>query len=119
MKLKPFNLEAALAGADVVTRNELKVSQLMRFDCDDLQSLYGVIDKCVRTWNDDGSYYIASESRLDLFMVAEIKHGWINIYDNRCTSILFDSKEEAIDSASKCLPTGCTWVDTILIEWEE
>jgi hypothetical protein len=60
MKTKPFNLEKALNGAKVVTRDGREVTQLTCFDTSDNYeySLYGVIGKDICCWARTGQVNI-------------------------------------------------------------
>jgi hypothetical protein len=99
--MKPFDLEAALAGAPVQTRDGRPVTQLTNFSVTSDYSLIGVIEGEFYKWMRDGGHlspYIESER--DLFMAPIIRTGWIARY--RCprkkgyyASIrIYDSKEE-------------------------
>jgi endonuclease YncB( thermonuclease family) len=66
--MKPFNLEAALRGEPVVTRDGRKVNQVTKFDvAPGHDSVVAVIDGRVLSFNGDGCYS-AVESQSDLFM---------------------------------------------------
>ena len=79
MKMKPFNLEEALSGASVVTREGLKVTELHLFkDSTDMFRLFGVVHGLlfggnIKRFTTDGT---GSESIFDLFM--KIEHVIIN-----------------------------------------
>jgi hypothetical protein len=81
MNLKPFDLEKALAGAPVVTRDGLKVHDIyfsMRLGgMDESFPVIGVVDgdKSVLTWTKEGFFMIgAGDSDNDLFMAAEVMY---------------------------------------------
>ena len=79
--MKPFDLERALAGDPVVTRDGEPVTQLTQFiGLDSEEALFGVQDKKVRRWFLDGKYIADDYSRLDLFMAPVKREGWVNIY---------------------------------------
>jgi hypothetical protein len=73
--MKPFNLEAALRGEKVVTRDGRGVSQLIQFvGVDHPVALWGVVDAEDRpfSWYLDGIHNaIINPSPLDLFMYEE------------------------------------------------
>lgn len=74
---KPFNLEAALAGAPVVTRCGEKVTQLTRFiAAAERYNLVGVVDQLMIRWDRFGVAANSNES-LGLFMALTKKTGWI------------------------------------------
>jgi len=72
--MKPFNLEEALNGKTVITRDGRTVSQLHYFDIStfELYPIYGVIDgmRNVQTWAKDGTFDVKTgiERQVDLFM---------------------------------------------------
>lgn len=81
LERKAFNLEQALAGRPVVTRDGRSVMQLVKFDCvDDAGKVYGVVDCKVYVFTSNGEYLHDSGSCLDLFMTPEKK--WVNLYWN-------------------------------------
>ena len=66
--MKPFNLEAALRGEPVVTRDGRKVTQVTKFDvAPGADSVFAVIDGLVFSFYCDGSG-LEAESTIDLFM---------------------------------------------------
>ena len=88
---KPFNLQAALNGAPVITRDGRPVSQLHLFECVDQQKLHGVLGGYVQSWSVDGKYsFSRKEVEADLFMAPTTRKEWVVIYglpnDRRCTA---------------------------------
>jgi len=73
--MKPFNLEAALRGEKVVTRDGREVTQVVKFDgVAPPVSLWGIVgeEKSPRSWYLDGIHNaIINPSPLDLFMYEE------------------------------------------------
>jgi hypothetical protein len=83
MKLEKFDLEKALNGAKVVTREGLEVTQLTKFETGHPYChLYGVVDNRVYQWNVQGKFNpkILGEHNLDLFLSAEPQRIWVNVY---------------------------------------
>jgi len=82
--MKPFDLEKALAGEPVVTRDGRKVTQLHMFNCDEclIYPLYGVVFENLEKWKRDGKYNIREESQNDLFMAEKEMCCWVNVYQN-------------------------------------
>jgi hypothetical protein len=124
--MKPFNLEAALAGEPVVTRNGRPV-KIAGYN-EGLGSLIGWVDDRPKEWDKDGIWNTIFEigGRHDLFMAENQKvkiEGWVNVYSNTervcddsfvaATSHAYKSKKEAKRFASP----SC--IDTVKIEWEE
>ena len=92
--MKPFNLNDALAGHSVVTRNGRKVTQLHFFHgITDKYCLYGVIDEDLHRFTEKGYFFDDGEEHvLDLFMEClykDIDTQFINLYKDRVTGEIF------------------------------
>lgn len=113
MKLKPFNLEEALNGAKVVTRDGREVKQLTFFETKSPFPLIGVCDNgFMSSWQKNGINNTESSiSENDLFIAVETQSVWANVYvdDNRLwIGEAYPSKEEAIKNIykhSNCIKT--------------
>jgi hypothetical protein len=109
--LKPFNLEAALAGKKVVTRSG-KVADILTYykQSPKPQKLLAVVDFAPNLFADNGKFHLEEnrESGLDLFMAPEIVTRWVNVYKQN----LHDSEGSA-KIIGKCSPNYLT---TIKIE---
>lgn len=94
--MKPFNLEEALAGKPVITRDGREVTQLVKFDANyEKYTLYGVVNNIILRWTNDGIFY----NKADLFMKSEKKSIWVNAYhdeDGIMLGVEYKSKEDAI-----------------------
>ena len=81
--MKPFDLAAAKAGADVVTRDGRKVLQLFHFDKaqGDLP-VHAIIegDGLIRNFSTSGSWDNSGGHNLDLFMATKEREAWVNLY---------------------------------------
>lgn len=78
--MKPFDLEAALAGAPVVTRKGGAVTQLVKLDCKDDFSVVGVSPEgWLNTWKVNGKKNPYGDSAADLFMKSQKKKLWIQV----------------------------------------
>ena len=89
--MKPFNLDLALAGESVITRNGNEVTQLHKFDVIDLdaQELYAVIDdRQIESFYLNGQWREKGESGYDLLMAEVEKAQWINIWETKNGYIL-------------------------------
>ena len=116
-KLKPFDLEAALNGAEVVTRTGKEVTEVVVLKT----MIYGrnvlaVIDGNLYSFNQNGRVDGDMEYPNDLFMKPQQVTKWVNIYSTKsgyltCGGGLFDTKEEALE----CLEDS---IDTIQITFE-
>ena len=77
--MKPFNLEQALAGAPVITREGTKVIRLFTVpEAKPNSRLVAVLeDGEIATFNEGGRYYSMRDSSLDLFMAPSKKEVYI------------------------------------------
>jgi hypothetical protein len=91
MNTKPFNLQDALAGKPVVTRDGRKVVSIARLEGGFPYSVVAVLQGNgesalpgsgdVKTFTTTGTFSVVqTESAHDLFMAAEKRTGYINIY---------------------------------------
>jgi len=81
--LKPFNLEQAIAGKPVQTRDGRDVTQITLFNISDTYQVLGVVNKLLLSFTISGEYHIHEDSYLadlDLFMKEEVVEAWINLY---------------------------------------
>jgi len=83
MKLEKFDLEKALNGSKVVTRDGREVLQLTKFES--LRNNYplvGVLDNELKSWNEQGKHsnFYVGDSNLDLFLAVEPQRIWVNVY---------------------------------------
>jgi len=79
--MKPFDLEKALAGEPVVTRDGRPVTQLIKFEAivEDGYVIYGVVNNKIFNFLDSGKYDRTFESHcFDLFMAEPER--WVNVY---------------------------------------
>ena len=114
--MKPFNLEAALAGAKVRTGLGKPATDIAYLpSVDSPYKVVVVIDGGIRYFAETGriSKYSISPF-LDLFMAPDISEGWINIYKGmKIGYCLNKTEEEARATAAPDL------IACVRIEWEE
>lgn len=128
-KFKPFDLEAAKAGAPVMTRDGRPV----RFLAFDVKSEEYPVVAVVPThdgkyesvevytkngkYNDDEYDDIKNKCDYDLVMALTKHRAWVNVYKSEKYHIgdTFDTEEEAIKYGEKF----STYITTVLVEWEE
>jgi hypothetical protein len=116
-KLKPFDLEAALNGAAVVTRDGEKVTEVVILKNKyHGKNVFALINSTLYWFNQDGRIYEAVECSNDLFMKPQQVTKWVNIYSTKsgyltCGGGLFDTKEEALEGLGGS-------IDTIQITFE-
>ena len=109
--MKPFNLEAALAGAPVCTRDGREVAQLKEYELIQGKRLVGVLSGTLMIWLPDGRDTGKFDSQWDLFMAPTKKTGWVARYE-AYISELYGSEEELKMFAPNALSYH-------KIEWEE
>lgn len=106
--MKPFNLEAALKGATVVTREGRPVTQLVLFEAEkDDHPLRGVIDGVVYSFQKDGHFSrMGRETRCDLFMAPKKRTFYVNVFVSRNEpslkpgSNVYTTQQEAVAAAA-------------------
>lgn len=118
--MKPFNLQEALAGKPVVTRDGRKVTEIYHFKTGtSVYSVHACIDGCIREYTQRGTYYeTGNGSDFDLFMEEPVVEGWVNILCTsdgilRVSSTVYATKELAL--ANICAHS-CNYVKTIKID---
>lgn len=105
--MKPFDLELALAGCPVVTRDGREVTQitLFKIPCD---PVVGVVDGMLITWPKSGEYQTSEKSVLDLFMAPKKRTVWVNVYPEEC-HYGYDTKKRADELGGKARIGGKAW----------
>lgn len=98
--MKPFDLEQALAGKPVVTRNGLPVPDVHLFGNASGKFCVGAVIKGeVFLFTLEGKTSLSGESELDLLMSPEKRMVWLNIFDDLKTleyiAVGFNSRESA------------------------
>jgi hypothetical protein len=124
--MKPFNLQAALAGKPVVTRDGRKVTKIVHFSEAESSGwrVVGIATGEVLPVNEFGSYHGTIDSPKDWFMASEKKEGWVNIwgagripgYRERGYKI-FSTQQEAEECAQNTY--GDPYFGAVHVEWEE
>lgn len=119
LKTKPFNLEEALAGKPVVTRDGQQVKKITRFDVNQTNpySVYGLVGDIIGNWTESGKYVAGtpSENPLDLFIETEAICIWVNVRKKRDRLFVehYYLEEEAVENARDT--SGFTFIKTIKI----
>lgn len=121
-KLKPFNLEKALAGEKVVTRDGRNIVEIVKLNkvmgaC----NIVGVTEGGIwYSYTSDGCYWTQwGVSDNDLFMTTTKKQGWMNIYDSHAYNVMagggniYKTYQEAAENSVGEIIT------TVMVEWEE
>src|SRR5271154_5336527 len=96
-KLKPFDLEKALKGEKVVTRNGREATEVHHFTwVTGSFSLVAVIEGDLQTFTLQGHIWHGSQTKNDLFMAPKERVVWINFYEDvGRNSAWHDSEESA------------------------
>lgn len=121
--MKEFNLEEALAGKPVVTRDGRKVSELHLFETTyDKQQLVAIIDKNAYAYYRSGKRYneYDAEHNNDLFMAPETVTKWVNVYKSEHRSEVYtgESLYENEDDAKKNCIMGAKYITTTSVTFE-
>jgi hypothetical protein len=99
--MEKFDLERALAGEPVCTRDGRDVTQLTKFDVKDKRCLVGVVSGMLLSWTYKGDCFgNGKESKHDLVMKPKENAIWINLFKYvngslYTTNTKFNSKESA------------------------
>jgi hypothetical protein len=115
MKLEKFDLEKALNGAKVVTRDGREVQQLTKFEGSTDYQLAGVMDGNLQTWTEQGGYYTDRESDLDLFLTVKPKRIWVNVYIFHNTLQIGGRTYNTLKAAKKSIGQNPNYIKTIEI----
>jgi hypothetical protein len=123
--MKPFDLEKALSGEPVITRNGRPaiIKEAVRNRLGTL--VYGDVDGSNYAWYTDGLRGIMQESSLDLFMAEKQKLrkvGWVHVWSNSDAtySDFHETEESAINAVKHENKRGVVNSLSIQkIEWEE
>ena len=98
--MKPFNLEEALAGKPVVTRDGRKV-KIAGYNPEsaDILMVVGWVDNLVETWSSEGRYTESGDGGFDLFMAPETKDVWVLLWSIKgrddISSVAFQDEDSA------------------------
>lgn len=105
---KPFNLQEALAGKKVITRDGRPV-KIAGFDSDAEPSfeIVGWASGVAASWSIYGQYHNNGKSDADLFMVCRTKDVWVVLYEYRISmsSKVFNTLEDAKAFSNTISPT--------------
>ena len=129
--MKPFNLNEYLANPsrEIIT----EAGHPVRIICTDAKAKYPIValvetdgKERVFKYTENGSYLEGVKHKQDLYFKPATKKGWVNIFKPEInqlpcilTSVIYNTKEDALHfiKANKCANTDR--IKTICIEWEE
>jgi hypothetical protein len=116
--MEQFNLESALAGEPVITRDGREVTQLVYFkDVIQKDCVYGVIGNQLKCWSIDGKYFHdnPNEFGADLFMKPKENAIWVNVYESSYGEILLGVNHKTEEEAIQCKGNDNFYIKTIRI----
>jgi hypothetical protein len=132
--MKPFNLQEALAGKPVVTRDGRDVSQITLFTHVDTWCVVAVVENfdTVSLYTQNGRYTMFEDRPLDLFMKSTKHQRFVNVWPDPygiqptndgevgLGNFLWNSQEEADTAANDYTrQTGIKRLTTAVVEWED
>lgn len=104
MKLEKFDLEKALNGAKVVTREGREVTQFTKFEIDSKFPLHGVVGSKLYSWMIDGYFKENNDcSSIDLFLAVEPQRIWSNVYKHENGNIWLGGYYRSLLDAKKSI----------------
>jgi hypothetical protein len=125
--MKPFNLEKAVAGEKLVTRDGRKISEFVYLKTESSASpCVAVIGGSPFWFSKDGLIHgcHGEDSPADLFMAPKVITKYLNVYDSSAggsydgnNSYIFDKKEEAEGNADR--NSVKVLIRAQPIQWEE
>jgi hypothetical protein len=117
MKLQKFDLEKALNGAKVVTRDGHEVTQLTKFESvNDDYPVIGVLDNNLQAWTTQGKFNTNhGESDADLFLAVEPQRVWVNVYHDNYGEIYAQFFRDETLAISRGKVKGSNYIKTIEI----
>lgn len=93
--MKPFNLEAALAGEPVITRSGEEVTQITLFKIDNPYPVFGIIGGQIFAFSPTGKNHLNRDTANDLFMASKKRVVWVNLYKNGY-AYYYDTEADAV-----------------------
>ena len=119
---KPFNLEAALAGEPVETRDGRKVTEIYHLKtCRERFTVVAVVDGDKYTYDTDGVWLYTDTDKHNLVMASKKRQVWHCVYkykgDTR-TSATYSTKEACLHHITSSYPDAVI-LRTYCTEWEE
>ena len=99
---KPFNLQEALEGKPVVTRDGRKVKIAgYNPDAHKMHEIIGWANSGSRSWSKDGSFDGTENCGADLFMAPETKDVWVVLWSTKTDDYIRSTAYENEDAAEK------------------
>lgn len=120
---KPFNLEAALAGEPIETRDGRKVTELHYFKTSgESFSVIAIVDGYSHSYTTNGGYQLYRDHELDLVMSAKKHTVWHCVFKNRggvhASDAHYGTEADLLAHMNTCWPHA-EILGTYCTEWEE
>jgi len=117
---KPFDLEVALEGAQLVTHLGDEVTEFHWFMSAQGNKVLAVIKGRIERFNTDGhGTDSVMNDPLFLRIAATEKVGYINIFESGGTTVIFETEKEAISAAMYSNDSASIVAKAARVEWEE
>jgi hypothetical protein len=117
MTIEKFDLEKALNGAKVVTRDGHEVTQLTKFESvNDDYPVLGVLDNNLQAWTRQGKFNTNhEESDADLFLAVEPQRKWVNLYKDVEGDFCLGQWCHSLEEAKHLIDPSLNFIKTIEI----
>ena len=114
--LEKFDLQKALDGAELETRDERKVSEWHYFKEDKGDfPIQAIINGRRIAYTIDGNFGKEGEHPNDLFIKPKVKECWVNVFINKDGALGVGSYHSSKEKAIRCRLNGNTYIKTIRI----
>ena len=110
-----FDLEKALNGAKVVTRDGREIKELTKLESLEHYPLVGVVDGILHTWNEQGRLYEGRETNSDLFLAVEPQIKWVNLYKDLKGNFCIGQWCHSLEEAKYLIDPSLNFIKTIEI----
>lgn len=119
--MKKFNLEEALAGKPVITRDGREATQLVLFKAVGKYPLLCVADEELLSYTKEGNHLMSGkESSHDLFMKPTKKSGWIAVLRlSNGQVVVSETVHKTKQDVENIAWTYCEVLDILEITWGE
>lgn len=120
--MKEFDLQKALAGSRVVTKEGKEVKNLtyLKELTEDEFKVVGVVVGELFRWTEEGTS-VFEDDAFDLYLATESCEGWVNVYRNGKGGVEFGNKiyKNSTDAEDNGQSSINTYVCTTYISWED
>lgn len=119
--MEKFNLERALAGEPVITRDGREVTEIHFFEtCTEDRSLVAVIGGEICLFHNNGlSFGTNNLTQRDLFMKPKVIEGWCNVYVSSSNEMYMSGTYPSEEKAKSCIIESSAYIKTIKVTNEK